>query len=309
MSAQQSSPRGVAVSLLASVLFGGIFLLAGLLSSSAEAVFAWRVLVALACYAAALAHPAARAALRVLWLRLRARWWMPLLSLLLTAIVGVQLWLFMWAPQHGHALDASLGYLLLPICLVLGGRFLLRHTVSPVQWLVVALAAVAVGVKLVATPELSWVTLTICIPYTIYFVLRQRFGLDGPIVFGLELAVLAPVAVVLLAIAAPGELSAAELTGLAALGLASTVAMTLYLAASSMLSMPVFGLLSYAEPVLLVVVAMLLGERMQGADPVVYAILAVALTVLAIEGFRVQRRNRRHRRRGPDIQDDVGDRQ
>src|SRR5690606_10581150 len=116
---QRSSPRGVAISLLASLLFGGIFLLAGLVSSTAEVVFAWRVLLALACYAAALAHPATRRALGVLWRRLRARWWMPLLALLLASIVGVQLWLFMWAPMHGHGLDAALGYLLLPICLVL----------------------------------------------------------------------------------------------------------------------------------------------------------------------------------------------
>lgn len=286
MPVQHSSPRGVAVSLIASALFGGIFYLAGLVSSSAEVVFAWRVLITLLCYAAALVHPGARLALLVLWRRLRSRWWMPLLALLLAGIVGVQLWLFMWAPMHGHALDASLGYLLLPICLVLGGRFLMRHHVSRMQWLVVALAAVAVAVKLAGTPELSWVTLVICIPYTLYFVLRQRFGLDAPIVFGAETAAMLPVAVLFLATAAPGPLPGAELAALLGIGFASALAMTLYLAASSMLSMPVFGLLSYAEPVLLVVVALLLGERMQGADLIVYGILAVALAILAADGFR-----------------------
>lgn len=292
MPVQHSSPRGVLVSLLASVLFGGIFYLAGVLSSSAEVVFAWRVLVTLACYALALLHPAARAALAVLRRRLRARWWMPLIALLLTAIVGVQLWLFMWAPMNGHGLDASLGYLLLPITLVLSGRFLMRQHVSPLQWTVVALAAAAVGVKIAATPELSWVTLVICIPYAVYFVLRQRFGLDGPIVFGVEIAVMAPVAVLFLAVAAPGPLPAGELAGLAAVGLASAVAMTFYLAASNLLSMPVFGLLGYVEPVLLLGVALILGERMQGADAVVYGILAIALAILAADGFRAARRRR-----------------
>ncbi|MGB4136879.1 MAG: permease, partial [Microbacterium sp.] len=150
---QRSSPRGVAVSLLASVLFAGIFYLAGRLSSSAEVVFAWRVLATLLCYAAALAHPAARQALREYGLRLRARWWIPPLALLLISIVGVQLWLFMWAPMHGHGLDASLGYLLLPISLVLCGRFLMRAHVSGTQWVVVSLAGAAVAVKIAATPQ------------------------------------------------------------------------------------------------------------------------------------------------------------
>ncbi|MFE6734428.1 EamA family transporter RarD [Microbacterium sp. NPDC057650] len=288
---RHSSARGVLTSIAASFLFGGMFLLAGLVSSSAEVVFAWRVLIAFACYGAALLHPAARRELRTLWRRLCSRWWMPLLSLLLTAIVGVQLWLFMWAPQNGHALDTSLGYLLLPICLVLCGRFLMKHRVSMLQWVVVGLAAVAVAVKLVATPELSWVTLAICVPYSVYFVLRQRFGLDGPIVFGWEIALMLPVAVLFLLTGA-GPSSGVETVALLAIGFASAIAMTLYLAASSMLTMPVFGLLGYVEPILLVVVAMLLGERMQGADALVYGILAVALAVLAVDGFRSARRVR-----------------
>lgn len=292
MVAHRSSPRGVLFSLLASTLFAGMFYLAGIVSSSAEVVFAWRVLLTAVCYAAALFHPAARRALVVLWRRLRARWWMPLISLLLTAIVGVQLWLFMWAPMHGHGLDTALGFLLLPICLVLGGRFLMKAEVSRMQWLVVALAAVAVAVKLAATPELSWVTLMVCIPYTVYFVLRQRFGLDGGMVFGVESALLTPVAVLLLVTAAPVVPTALEITALAGIGFGSALAMTFYLGASSLLSMPVFGLLGYAEPVMLVGVALLLGERMQGADVVVYGILAIALTLLAVEGFRAARRPR-----------------
>lgn len=290
MSQQHRAMRGVAASLIGSVLFGGIFYLAGVVSSSAEVVFAWRVLVTLACYLVALAHPAVRRSALILWRRLRARWWMPVLFLALAANIGLQLWLFMWAPRHGHALDAALGYLLLPICLVLGGRFLMKTPVSWVQWGVVGLAAVAVTVKLVASPQVSWVTFAICVPYTAYFVLRQRFGLDGPIAFGAEIAALAPVALLCLATAVPVPVTVTEVVVVGAIAVASAVAMTLFIGASSMLSLPVFGLLGYVEPVLLVIVSFLLGETMSPADVVAYGILAVALTVLSVEGFRVARR-------------------
>lgn len=49
---------------------------------------------------------------------------------MLCVLVGVQLWLFSWAPLHGHALDASLGFLLLPLAIVLGSRTLLRAKIS-----------------------------------------------------------------------------------------------------------------------------------------------------------------------------------
>lgn len=292
MTVQRSSPRGVVASLVASAMFGAIFFIAAQLQSSAEVVYAWRVVVTLALYVLALCHPAARLGVAILWRRLRTRWWMPLLALLLASIVGVQLWLFMWAPIHGHGLDAGLGYLLLPISLVLCGRFLMHAHVTPLQWAVVALAVVAVAIKIIATPQLSWVTWAICIPYAVYFVLRQRFGLDEPMSFGLELTAMVPVALWLLVSAGSGPQSALETTGLLAVGLIGGIAMVLYLAASDLLSMPVFGLLSYVEPVLLVVVAVLLGERMQGADMLVYGILAVALALLAFEGFRAGRRSR-----------------
>lgn len=286
---QRSSPRGVVASLLASVLFAALFYLTTQLRSSADVVWAWRILITLAMYAATLAHPGARRGLRVLYRRLRSRWWMPLMAVLLAGIVGFQLWLFLWGPMNGHALDVSLGYLLLPITLVLSGRFLLHAHVSRVQWCVVALAVVAVVVKVVATPQLSWVTLVICLPYAVYFVLRQRFGLDGPLMFGIELALITPVTLFVLVTAGPGSPQATEIAGLAVVGLIGGLGMVLYLGAAGLLSLPVFGLLSYAEPVLLVGVALLLGERMQGADAVVYGILALALTVLAVDGFRRSR--------------------
>lgn len=289
---QRSSPRGVIFSLLASAIFAGMFYVSTLVTSSAEVVFAARVLLTVVCYAAALLHPAARSGVALLWRRLRARWWMPLLSILLTVIAGVQLWLFMWAPMHGYGLDVALGFLLLPISLVLAGRFVMKAHVSRMQWLVVGMAAVAVVVKLIGTPQLSWVTLIVCVPYALYFVLRQRFGLDGPMVFGWEVALLTPAAVLALTMSAPIEPSALEYTALAAIGFGSAAAMTFYLGASYLLSMPIFGLLGYVEPVLLVGVALLLGERMQGADALVYGILAAALALLAVEGFRAARRPR-----------------
>jgi chloramphenicol-sensitive protein RarD len=74
-----------------------------------------------------------------------------------------------------------------------------------------------------------------------------------------------------------------------AAALAGAVAMTAYLAASRLLTLPVFGLLSYVEPVLLVGVALLLGDVIAGWDVVVYALLAGALGLLSLDGFRAAR--------------------
>ncbi|MGX6448552.1 permease, partial [Patulibacter sp. S7RM1-6] len=281
--------NGIAASLLASALFGLIFFLSGSTAASTALLFGARVLVTLGAFALLLARPAARRAAREVGRAVTARWWSPVASVVLAALIGLQLWLFAWASGHGHALEATLGYLLLPLALAAIGRFWFRAPVSRLQWVAIGIAVVAVGAKVGVDGALSWVTLAACGGYAAYFALRRQTGLDGDAAFGVEIVLLTPLALVLLA-RDDAPASTADLAAVLGAGLAGTVAMTSYLAASRILPMPVFGLLSYVEPVLLFAVALLLGERPQGVDVAVYALLAVALAVLAVDGARAARR-------------------
>lgn len=277
--------RGVGYSLLASALFGLVFYISGVVDSSPEALFGWRMVITAACYALALATATGRRLLAELWRTVTATWWLPILFLFTSFLVTSQMWLFSWAPVHGHALDASLGYLLLPIVLVLVGRIGFRESVTPMQWVAIGIAVAAVGMKVIAAATISWVTFAVCVGYALYFALRRRFRLDNAAAFGAEVALSVPVSVLLI-VACQGPSSAGGYGAVVVVGLAGAVAMTAYVAASTMLSMPVFGLLTYVEPVLLFGIALLLGERLTTLDAVVYALLAIALTVLAVAGFR-----------------------
>jgi chloramphenicol-sensitive protein RarD len=265
-----------------------MFLLYGVVDASAESQFGWRMIVTTVCYAAALATEPGRSALRAFWRVLISTWWMPFVLIALSALVGLQMWLFAWTPGHGHGLDASLGYLLLPIVLVLIGRLLFREQVSRMQWVAVGVAVAAVAAKLILTAAVSWVTFAVCVGYAIYFTVRKHARLDLPATFGGEVLLLLPVAVPFV-IFAPGASTAGGQTAVIAAGFAGTLAMSAYLGASRLLTLPLFGLLSYVEPVLMFVVSLMLGERLHTFDIVVYGLLAASLTVLAIDGFRASR--------------------
>lgn len=284
---------GVLFSLAASALFGGIFLVAGLADSSPEWLFAWRMIITLGCYGVILLTPAGRRYGRSAWATLRRAAWMPLLLAVTAFLVGVQMWLFAWAPAHGYALDATLGYLLLPIGLVFVGRIAFRDRVSVLQWVAIGVAACAVLLSIVETAALSWVTAVIAVGYALYFGLRRRFRLEGPEVFAMEVALISPVATVLIASAWPVDADSPALP-VVLFGLSGTAAMIMYLAAASRLSMPVFGLLTYVEPVLMFVVALLLGEHLSAADVWVYLLLAVSLTALGVDGIRRPRAHQVH---------------
>lgn len=71
---QSHRVRGVLSSLVASVLFGAMFLLYGLVDASAESQFGWRMIVTALCYAAVLATRPGRAAFAELRRALTSAW-------------------------------------------------------------------------------------------------------------------------------------------------------------------------------------------------------------------------------------------
>ena len=84
-----------------------------------------------------------RRQLGALWRRLDA----PLLArfALAALLVSVNWITYVWAVTHGHALDASLGYFLLPLVNVALGVLVLGERLNRPEWIGVALAAAGVA--------------------------------------------------------------------------------------------------------------------------------------------------------------------
>lgn len=281
------SARGVVASIVASVLFAVLFLLPALLEDlSPNEVLGWRVLVSAPVVAVLLLAFRRWSDVARLAHRLAAHPALILVLVLDALLLAVQMWLFGWAPQSGHGLDVSLGYLLMPLVMVVLGVVLNRERVSRLRLVAVGAAAIGVAAAVFVAGGISLPTVVVALGYPLYFVIRRRAALDGPGSLLLELVALVPVAVVLLLVAPPrdGALGADAVAGILLLGTVGGVALVLYLIASRLLSFAVFGLLSYVEPVLLVVVSVaLLGESLTPLDVAVYGPILVALVLLSVE--------------------------
>eukprot|EP00659_Diplonema_papillatum_P007374 gene7374-11341_t len=207
-----------------------------------------------------------------------------------SALLGVQLWLFMWAPLNGRSLDVSLGYFLLPLTMVLTGRLVYGEQLSRLQKIAVFFAGAGVLNELYQVGGFSWATLVVIIGYPVYFVLRKRLKTDHLGGLWLDMALMLPVA---LWFVQSGEQGFAVLDahkGLYALipmlGLISASALVCYVVASRLLAFSLFGLLSYVEPVLLLGVALLLGESIKAGEWLTYLPIWLAVMVLVFEGFK-----------------------
>lgn len=103
--------KGIILSVVASLLFGVMYYYTSMLTPlDGEEIYGWRTLLTLPFLTLFMLFSGdwARVKEMLHWLRQRPQ--RVLLLLLTTSILGVQLWLFLWAPLHGMALDVSLGY-------------------------------------------------------------------------------------------------------------------------------------------------------------------------------------------------------
>ncbi|MGB3290275.1 MAG: EamA family transporter RarD [Burkholderiaceae bacterium] len=288
-----SMKRGVALSVMSSCLFAAIYYYATILDPlSGEQIFAWRVVLALPALALMISRARGWGEVREVQVRLRREARLGLLLLASAGLIGVQLWLFVWAPLHGRALDVSMGYFLLPLAMVVVGRVYYKERLSGVQTMAVVVAALGVTHELFRVGTFSWATAMVVFGYPPYFMLRRylRIGSLGTLWF--DMLLIAPAAVFILYSQEINVLTqfsqAPRLLWLVPiLGLISSVALISYMSASRMLPLGLFGLLGYVEPVLLFWVAYLvLGEPVAASAWLTYIPIWIAVLLIAGEGAR-----------------------
>ncbi len=290
--------RGVLVSVGSSVCFGAVYFATPMLAPlPGESVWAVRVLVTLPFVTIVLLATRGWGLVATIGSRIARR---PLLLAgvaLSGALLSAQLWLFGWAPLNGRGMPVALGYFLLPLILVIVGRFLYGDRMTWWQWAAAGLAAVGVGFEVVRVGSIGWETVLVALGYTVYFVLRRGLGINHLGGMWWEIAVAAPVAAVLLGLEIGAGSAFSENPALwwsaPAFGLFAALALLLYLLASKLLPLSLFGLLSYVEPALLVVAALLIGERIAAAELPAYLAIWAAVAVLLVGGAIELLRSRR----------------
>ncbi|SMG58449.1 EamA family transporter RarD [Paraburkholderia susongensis] len=292
---QQDVRRGIALSVGACAMFALLSAYATLLAPlTGLDIFAWRIVWTVP---GALLLVALRKRLPILRQLLCRMMTEPKLGAAMSAsaaLLGLQLWLFLWAPLHGRMLEVSLGYFLMPLVMVLVARFHYHERLDALQWLAVACAAVGVAHELWVTGAFSWPTLIVALGYPPYLVLRRRINQDSLAMFTVEMALILPVAAVLIvsggslhAIAGRPLMWCVLLPGLGAL---STLALASYLKASRLLPVALFGILGYVEPVLLVLVSItLLRETLSAAQLATYVPIWIAVALTALHSVRLVR--------------------
>lgn len=258
----------------------------------AVAIVAHRVVWSLLFLAALLA---ARRAWAEVTAALRHRG--TLLLLTATAVLIAINWLvYVYAVNSGHILAGSLGYYLNPLANILLGRFVLGEPLSRPQWLAVAIAAAGVSILALGALSHLWISLTLCVSFALYGLLRKVAKVDATAGLAIETALLFLPALLWLGWASQesGAVmgnNSTELWLLIGTGVASTIPLLFFTAAARRLRYSTLGILQFIAPTLQFLVAVFLySEPFGSAQAAAFLCIWVAAGLYLWSALRIARK-------------------
>ncbi|CAA9301770.1 MAG: Uncharacterized inner membrane protein RarD [uncultured Friedmanniella sp.] len=236
------------------------------------------------------------------WFRRLASRRALLMLALAAAVVSVNWGVYIWAVNHGHVVETSLGYYINPILSILVGVLLLGERLAALQWVSVGLAALAVVVLTVEHGRLPWISLVLAASFATYGLMKKQVNGGAVETLTVESALLTPLALGYLiylqvqGAATFGTLGWAHSLLLTATGVVTAVPLLFFAAASTRLPLSTLGLLQYLAPTLQFVLGVLyFGEQMSTWRWVGFGLVWLALMVMSGHGLHRANANRRER--------------
>ena len=284
--------KGILVSLLASFLFGYMYYFSTLLKPlSGTDIFGYRMIFTFPFVVFAVLMFKQKNALIERLKHIKNQPYFAFSYLFCGALMGFQMWLFLWAPNNGSSLSVSFGYLLLPIVMVAAGRLIFKERISTFKFIAVLIATLGVISNIVLKGGLSWEAIVICIGYTTYFSMRKALKNTDLASFCLEMLSLMPISVyfALQTDFASVEQSNSAIWGLLVLlGLISGTALIAYVIASNKLPMNLLGLLGYVETIMMLFVSFFIGEKIDAQSYPLFICLILSMSLVIIDGLYKQ---------------------
>ena len=214
------------------------------------------------------------------------------------AFLAVNWFVFIWAINNDHLLDASLGYFINPLFSVALGMIFLGERLRNWQKFAVALAMVGVLIQLIVIGSLPIVSLTLAFTFGIYGLLRKKIQVDAFIGLLVESILMLPIALTFWLFFISSNTSnmfdnvwslniALMLTGVI-----TTAPLLCFTAAAKQLTLATLGFFQYIGPSIMFILATYYyQEPLLTSKLLTFAFIWLALIVYSLDSFKARRQS------------------
>ncbi|MCL6625749.1 EamA family transporter RarD [Alicyclobacillus shizuokensis] len=210
-----------------------------------------------------------------------------------SVLITVNWYTFIWAVNHGHVIESSLGYYINPLVSVLLGVIFLKEKLS--MWQIVSVLVAFLGVLLLTlhTGTFPWVSLVLAVSFGVYGLFKKTVHLGAMTGLAIETSIMTPVAVIFLACfySAGGHalpLHEARLTWLLLVsGAVTAVPLLLFASGANRIPLSLVGFLQYIAPtIMLILGTFLYHEPFNQQDLVAFILIWVSLALFTVARTR-----------------------
>jgi chloramphenicol-sensitive protein RarD len=115
--------------------------------------------------------------------------------ILASILISCNWFIYIWAVNSNHIIEASLGYYINPLVSVLLGLIILKEKMNIPQLISLVLAFIGVLVLTINYGSFPWVSISLAVSFGLYGLAKKMIRLDSAIGLTLETMIVTPVAV------------------------------------------------------------------------------------------------------------------
>ncbi|WP_342432588.1 EamA family transporter RarD [Neobacillus sp. FSL H8-0543] len=104
--------------------------------------------------------------------------------------------IYIWAVNNGHMIEASLGYYINPLVSILLGMLVLKEKLNIYQYIAFFMAAIGVLIISVSHGKFPWIAIALALTFGIYGLVKKMINVDSAVGLALETLVVTPAAAI-----------------------------------------------------------------------------------------------------------------
>ncbi|SFI37475.1 MULTISPECIES: EamA family transporter RarD [unclassified Bacillus (in: firmicutes)] len=177
------------------------------------------------------------------------------MSLTIASILISGNWfVYIWAVNHNHVIEASLGYYINPLVSILLGTLVLKEKLNFWQYIAVGLAAFGVAILTVRYGSIPWIAISLACTFGLYGLSKKLLDYDSMIGLTMETMLVTPIAFVYLGILGAegmrsfGVVSLTSTLLLVGAGIVTALPLLYFAKGTKLIPLSMVGFLQYIAP-------------------------------------------------------------
>ncbi|MBS4173821.1 EamA family transporter RarD [Bacillus sp. FJAT-49736] len=213
-----------------------------------------------------------------------------ILSLIMASILITANWfIYIWAVNTDHIVEASLGYYINPLISILLGIFVLKEKLTIIQLISFFVAAIGVIILTLSYGHFPWIAFSLATTFGIYGLVKKVIKVDSSVGLALETMTVTPFAIIFLVyLLMKGDLtlfSSGVGTDLLLIGAGIVTATPLLFFAKGAQAIPMYvlGFLQYIAPTIMLILGVFFySEHFTTAHMWAFICIWTAIIILSV---------------------------